>query len=124
MSKILYFAGEEFRCIDKMPASVMLDFAGASTESTGMMWRGIIDTLLEADEPERFWALVYRKNDPPEWEEFEAAMARLIQEYTDRPTERPSRSPSGVESTGGESRAASSPRVVNLSPKGGTQAAS
>ena len=124
--KTLTLAGQTFRCIDKMPAGLMLDMASAE-ELGGKVFRRFISTIVEVEDQERLNTLLYAPNGP-DWAEFEAAMLALVGEYSSRPTARPSSSPPGVVSTGQKLRAVSFSRGTvedrDLSSTDGKQAAS
>lgn len=108
-NKILRLAGREFRCIPKMPAGLLLDLSGGSSDPGGRVWQRFLDTLIVEDERDDLREWLYSP-DGPEWADFQSAMNVLMGEYLQRPTQRPSRSPVGGTPT--------EPlrRVVSLSP--------
>ena len=110
-AKVLRLKEQEFRCIPQCPPGVLFDLADAEDGGTSSLkaFRDFMFTLVEDDEHERLNALLRDRRDPPSFADLEQAIGELVKAYSGRPTERPSRSPTGVEATGGPSR------VVSLS---------
>jgi hypothetical protein len=110
--KVLRIRDEEYRCSDVMPVGLMLDIAKAGDGGIAAVAAigTVLDTLVVPEDRARLKAVLYRTEDPLDFEELSEAVGPLIAEYASRPTERPSRSPDGSTPIG------TSSRVVSLSP--------
>lgn len=114
--KTLRLKHHEFACIDVMPVGVVFDIAEGveAGEFKGILaLRSALYALVVEDEHERLTAALRDPHDPVDFDALNEAVGTLITAYTDRPTERPSSSPDGAEST------VRSSRVVSLSPATG-----
>jgi hypothetical protein len=101
-------------------------------EQPSMDWairyQRVLNTLVVDEDQAELQALLYDREDAPDFMDLVEAVSRVVSGYAGRPTQRPSASLPGAESTGETSRAdSSSPateRVVNLSRRDGTPRAS
>ncbi len=112
MTHALTVREESFGARETLPAWALMKLAKSQNSGDAMQQvAGLHDFLLSVlqdDERERFEGFMEAHPDAT-FEELEAAVGGLMQSYAARPTGRPSPSPAGPTSSGGESR------VVSLS---------
>jgi len=122
---------ESFTARETLPAWALMKLAKSQNSGDAMQQvAGLHDFLLAVlsdDERERFEAFMEAHPDVT-FEELETAVGGLMQSYTARPTGRPSPSPAGPTSSGGESRVVSlsrgTARAAEASSTAGTPPAS
>lgn len=112
MTHALTVRDERFAAQDTLPAWALMKLAKSQGSGDAMQQvAGLHDFLmavLAVSERDRFERFMEQHSDVG-FEELETAVGALMQAYTARPTERPSRSPAGPTPSGGQSR------VVSLS---------
>ncbi|MCC6238105.1 MAG: hypothetical protein IT299_11115 [Dehalococcoidia bacterium] len=112
MTHALNIRDERFTAQETLPAWALMKLAKSQGSGDAMQQvAGLHDFLmaiLAASERNRFERFMETRPDVT-FEELETAVGALMQAYTTRPTERPSRSPAGPMPSGGSSR------VVSLS---------
>ena len=131
MTHVLTVREESFRARETLPAWALMKLAKSQNSGDAMQQvAGLHDFLLAVfsdDERERFEAFMEAHPDVT-FEELETAVGGLMQSYTARPTGRPSPSPAGPTSSGGESRVVSlsrgTARAAEASSTAGTPPAS
>ena len=91
--------GEEFTCIGEIPGKVVLDLVARSgaddpAESAKVI-EGFFSTVLQPESLERFNILAVDPTRIVSMETLSEIVAWLVEEYTDRPTQRPEDLPAG-----------------------------
>lgn len=128
---ILKLGEHEFRCIERPPLGLMFDLAEAEMQGDSaalVALRKFVRVVVEDDEQERLEELFNNRRATLSIEDLNAGISALMEDYSGRPTERPSRSSSGPEPTGASSRVVSlsrgTVRVEETSSQDGQSAAS
>lgn len=132
MAKTLHIGNATFTAKEKLGAKSVIAFSKAISEATDassvVVLYDFVQQQLLADERERFAAWFDEHGDDISIQDFNEAVGNLMVEYSDRPTERPSGSPTGVKPTGLPSRVVSLSRGTDKeaspSSKAGQQAVS
>lgn len=111
----LTLRGQTLRCIENMPPGPLMDMATVqATDSDPFASLAAIRRILFAVVIPEDHALLnqhlYDSREPLDIGDLATAVGNTLAEYSERPTVRPSQSPTGSGPTGGDSR------VVSLSP--------
>lgn len=91
--------GEEFTCRGEIPGKVILDLVAKSSaddpSQSAVVIEGFFGIVLQPESLERFNALAVDPDRIVSMETLSDIVAWLVEEYTDRPTQRPELSPNG-----------------------------
>jgi hypothetical protein len=107
MAKEVTLNGQRLTCVDSLPIGVYLDLAEGFRQNYTVACAVFLKAIVIKEDQERLREIMYDAENVCPWDEITGEASRVLPEYSNRPTERPSESAIGSEPTGGSSRVVS-----------------
>jgi len=107
MTKSIELNGVSLACIDALPPGIYLDLVEGFKGNIVVASIKFLQGVVIPEDRAKLDAVLYNTENVCPWPELSDVATKVLQEYSGRPTERPSDSPTGSESTGQTTRVVS-----------------